>query len=77
MKFYVENEPFWLNMEAFKAARVLIKEISAAYHQEDLDVTHWGHAFVYHASEINFQHHSNRSFPNISLLGDGCIYRHW
>ena len=41
MKMVLENEPFWLNMEAFKAARVFIKEVS------DIEVTHWGHAFVY------------------------------
>ena len=38
MKSYVENEPFWLNMEVFMAARVLIKEVSAFYPQEDMAV---------------------------------------
>ena len=32
MKVILDNEPSWLNMEAFKAARVLIKEVSAFYH---------------------------------------------
>ena len=27
VKAYVDNEPFWLNMEAFKAARVLLEEV--------------------------------------------------
>ena len=54
MKLVVENEPFWLNMETFKAVRVLIKEVSAFYHQEDISVLDWGHAFVYHPAEINF-----------------------
>ena len=46
VKAYVNNEPFWLNMEAFKAARVLIKEISGFYHQDDMGVLEWAHAFV-------------------------------
>ena len=32
MKSYVDNDPFWLNAEVFKAARVLIKEVSAFHH---------------------------------------------
>ena len=52
-KTMVDDEPSWLNMEAFKAAKVLLREVSAFYHADDLDVKDWGHAFVYHASEIN------------------------
>ena len=59
----LENEPASLNMEAFKAARVLIKEVSAFYHQEGLDVTHWGHAFVYHPSEISLLRSLHERFP--------------
>ena len=51
---FIENEPFWLNPEAFRAARVLLKEVSSCYHQEDLGVVDWGHGFVYHPSQINF-----------------------
>ena len=36
-KTFVENEPFWLNPEAFRAARVLLKEVSSCYLQEDLE----------------------------------------
>ena len=39
MKTYIENEPYWLNMEAFRAARVLLKEVSACFHQQDMGVT--------------------------------------
>ena len=63
MKMFIENEPFWLNMEAFKAARVLIKEVSAFYHQEDMEVAHWRHAFVYHPSEITFPKMLQERFP--------------
>ena len=52
-KTFVEKEPFWLNPEAFRAARVLLKEVSSCYHQEDMGVMNWGHAFVYHPSQIN------------------------
>ena len=31
MKPYIDNEPFWLNMEAFKAARVLITSRKFGY----------------------------------------------
>ena len=50
-------------MEAFKAARVLIKEISAFYHDEDMEVLPWGHAFVYHPSEVNLPKVLQESFP--------------
>ena len=62
VKPYVDNESFWLSMEAFKAASVLIKEISGFYHQEDMGVLDWPHAFVYHPAEINLQEHSKRGF---------------
>ena len=65
MKTYVENEPFWLNMEAFKAARVLIREVSACFHQQDMGVLEWGHAFVYHPAEINFTRILQERFPKI------------
>ena len=29
MKIVIDNKPSWLNMEVFKAARVLIEEVSA------------------------------------------------
>ena len=63
MKMHIDNEPFWLNMEAFKAAGVLIKEVSAFYHQEDVEVTHWGHAFVYHPSEITLPRMLQEKLP--------------
>ena len=65
MKPYVDNEPFWLNMEVFKAARVFIKEVSSFYHQEDMAVMQWGHAFVYHSSEINFTRALQERFPKV------------
>ena len=63
VKMHIDNEPFWLNMEACKAARVLIKEVSAFYHQEDVEVTHWRHAFVYHPSEITLPGMLQEKFP--------------
>ena len=63
VKAYVDKEPFWLNMEAFKAARVLNKEISGFYHQEDMGVLEWPHAFVYHPAEINFTRALQERFP--------------
>ena len=63
MKIVIDNEPPWLNMEVFKAARVLIKEVSAFYHQKDMEVTHWGHAFVYHPSEISLPKSFHEKFP--------------
>ena len=69
MKTFVENEPHWLSMEAFKAARVLLKEVSACYHQEDLGVLEWGHAFVYHPAEINFVRALQERFSKISNAG--------
>ena len=77
MKMVLENEPSWLNMEAFKAARVLIKEVSAFYHREDMEVTHWGLAFVYHPSEINLPRSLHERFPKILQADVGCIYQHW
>ena len=53
-KTYKEKEPFWLNPEAFRATRVLLKGVSSCYHQEDLEVMSWGHAFLHHPSQINF-----------------------
>ena len=69
MKSYVDNEPFWLNTEVFRAARVLIKEVSAFYQQEDLTVMDWGHAFVYHPAEINFTRALQERFPKIPSAG--------
>ena len=69
MKTYVENEPFWLNMEAFKAARVLIKEVSGCFHQQDMGVLEWGHAFVYHPAEIKFTRILQERFPKIPNAG--------
>ena len=69
MKSYVENEPFWLNMEVFKAARVLIKEVSAFYHQEDMGVLEWGHAFVYHPAEIIVTRALHERFPKMPSAG--------
>ena len=63
VKAYVDNEPFWLNMEAFKEARVLIKEISGFYHQQDMGVLEWSHAFVYHPAEINPTRALQERFP--------------
>ena len=78
MKLMIDNEPTWLNMEAFRAARVLIKEISAFYHQEDMEGLNWGHAFVYHPSEINLPRiNLHERFPRIFHSADGCIYPHW
>ena len=65
MKPYIDNEPLWLHMEVVEAARVLIKEVSAVYHQEDMEVTHWGHAFVYHPSEISFTRALQERFLNL------------
>ena len=69
MKPYVDNEPFWLNMEVFKAARVLIKEVSAFYHQEDMAVMDWGHAFVYHPAGINFTRALQERFAKVPSAG--------
>ena len=69
MKTYVENEPYWLNMEAFKAARVLIKEVSGCFHQQDMGVLEWGHAFVYHPAEINFTRALQERFAKIPNAG--------
>ena len=77
MKMHIDNEPVWLNTEAFKAARVLTKEVSAFYHQEDVEVTHWGHAFVYHPSEITLPKMFQERFLPILRVDVGCIYRHW
>ena len=68
-KTFVEKEPFWLNPEAFRAARVLLKEVSSCYHQEDLGVMNWGHAFVYHPSQINFSRALQDRFPQIPHSG--------
>ena len=68
-KLYIENEPFWFNMEAFRAARVLLKEVSACFHQEDMGVISWGHGFIYHPSEINFTRALQERFPNIPNSG--------
>ena len=64
-----QNEPFWLNTEVFRAARVLTKEVSAFYHQEELTVMDWGHAFVYHPAEINFTRALHERFPKIPSAG--------
>ena len=69
MKTYVENEPYWLNMEAFKATRVLIKEVSGCFHQQDMGVLEWGHGFVYHPAEINFTRALQERFPKIPNAG--------
>ena len=69
MKSYIDNEPFWLNMEVFKAARVLIKEVSAQNHQEDMSVRDWGHAFVHHPSEINSTRALQERFPKLTSVG--------
>ena len=66
---YIDKEPFWLNPEAFRAARVLLKEVSSCYHQEDLGVMHWGHAFVYHPAQINFTRALQERFPPIQNSG--------
>ena len=68
-KTYIEKEPFWLNPEAFRAARVLLKEVSSCYHQEDLGVMNWGHAFVYHPSQINFTRALQERFAPIQNSG--------
>ena len=68
-KTFVEKEPFWLNPEAFRAARVLLKEVSSCYHQEDLGVMNWGHAFVYHPSQINFSRALQERFAPIQHSG--------
>ena len=68
-KTFVEKEPFWLNPEAFRAARVLLKEVSSCYHQEDLGVMNWGHAFVYHPSQINFSRALQERFIQIPHSG--------
>ena len=68
-KTFVEKEPFWLNPEAFRAARVLLKEVSSCYHQEDLGVMNWGHAFVYHPSQINFTRALQERFAPIQHSG--------
>ena len=52
-----------MNMEAFKAARVLIKEVSGCFHQQDMGVLEWGHAFVYHTAEIHFTRAFHERFP--------------
>ena len=69
MKSYIDNEPFWFNMEAFRAARVLLKEVSACFHQEDMGVLDWGHGFIYHPSEINFTRALPERFPSIPNSG--------
>ena len=58
-----------MNPEAFRAARVLIKEVSSCYHQEDLGVMDWGHGFVYHPSQINFSRVLQERFPQIPNSG--------
>ena len=68
-KTFIEKEPFWLNPEAFRAARVLLKEVSSCYHQEDLGVMDWGHAFIYHPSQINFSRALQERFPQIPSSG--------
>ena len=68
-KTFIEKEPFWLNPEAFRAARVLLKEVSSCYHQEDLGVMDWGHSFVYHPSQINFSRVLQERFPQIPSSG--------
>ena len=67
-KTFVDKEPFWLNPEAFRAARVLLKEVSSCYHQEDLGVMNWGHAFVYQPSQINFSRPHSGRWVHISAL---------
>ena len=69
VKAYVDNEPFWLNMEAFRAARVLIKEISGFYHQQDTGVLEWSHAFVYHPADINLTRALQERFPKQANAG--------
>ena len=68
-KTYIEKEPPWLNVEAFRAASVLLKEVSSCYHQEDLGVMDWGHGFVYHPSEINFTRILQARLPQIPNSG--------
>ena len=68
-KTFVEKGPFWLNPEAFRAARVLLKEVSSCYHQEDMGVMNWGHAFVYHPSQINFTRALQERFAPIQNSG--------
>ena len=72
MKPYVDNEPFWLNTEVFRA---VIQEISAFYHQEDMAVMQWGHAFVYHLAEINCTRALQERFPKVPSAGRCCIGR--
>ena len=77
-KTFIEKEPFWLNPEVFRAARVLLKEISSCYHQEDLGVMNWGHAFVYHPSQINFSRALQERFPPIpSFRKMGTYFLPW
>ena len=68
-KTFVDKEPFWLNPEAFRAARVLLKEVSSCSHQEDFGVMNWGHAFVYHPSQINFSRALQERFQPIPHSG--------
>ena len=68
-KPYIENEPVWFNMEAFRAARVLLKEVSACFHQQDMGVMNWGHGFIYHPSEINLTRALQERFPNFPNSG--------
>ena len=68
-KTFLDSEPVWLNPETFRAARVLLKEVSSYYHQEDLGVMQWGHAFVYHPSQINFSRALQDRFPQVLSSG--------
>ena len=46
-----------------------LKEVSSCYHQEDLGVMNWGHAFVYHPSQINFSRALQERFQPIPHSG--------
>ena len=72
-KLLLENEPSWLNMEAFKAARVLMREVSALQHNASHEVEEWDHAFVYHPSEIAIPERDQPDLPKPLLMGGGCI----
>ena len=62
------------NMEALRAARVLLKEVSSWFHQEDMSVIDWGHGFVYHPSEIIFTRALQDRFPPINNAGRWGAY---
>ena len=68
-KLLLENEPSWLNMEAFKAARVLMREGSAFQHNGSHEVEEWDHAFVYHPSEIAIPRAGSARSPKTATYG--------